>query len=304
METPRRLGKNAVQMKDGTQAIDVIGRLVQWAENQPRVRAMVLESSRASDRSSVDILSDYDILLVVGDTRPFSRDETWLHDFGKILVLFRDKGRTHELTTCNRLVLYEDGTKIDYIVWPVALLQRVLGAPRLPDLLDQGYQVLVDKDGLASRLKPPTHTAYIPKKPTEKEYAALVEEFWWETIYVAKNLWRDDLVHAKYNLDFVMKFELLRRLLEWRIELDHNWSWKPGAGGGGLKKNLDARTWGELASTYVGASMDENWDALFQTTALFSRSALEVSKALGYRYPYELEERVTSYLQRIRNLAP
>lgn len=289
-------------MKDGARARDVIDRLVQWAKNQPLVRAMVLESSRASDRTSVDLLSDYDVLLVVGDTRPFSRDETWLHDFGQILVLFRDKGRTHELTTYTRLVLYEDGTKIDYIVWPVALLQRVLGAPRLPDLLDHGYQVLVDKDGLASQLKPPTHTAHIPKKPTEKEYAALVEEFWWETIYVAKNLWRDELVHAKYNLDFVMKFELLRRLLEWRIELDHHWSWKPGAGGRGLKKHLDARTWGELASTYVGASIDENWDALFQTTALFSRSALEVGNALGYRYPYELEKHVTSYLQRIRNL--
>ena len=99
-----------------------------------------------------------------------------------------------------------------------------------------------------------------------------------------------------------MKFELLRRLLEWRIELDHNWSWKPGAGGRGLKKYLDSRTWGELASTYVGANVDENWDALFQTTALFRISAIEVSDALGYRYPYELEERVTSYLQSIRNL--
>ena len=289
-------------MKNVAPAMDVIDRLVQWAKNQSLVRAMVLESSRASDRASVDILSDFDVLLVVSDTRPFSQDETWLQDFGKILVLFRDKGRTHGLTTYNRLVLYGDGTKIDYIVWPVALLQRVLSASRLPDLLDQGYQVLVDKDDLAHRLKPPTYTAYIPKKPTEKEYSALVEEFWWETIYVAKNLWRDELVSAKYNLDFVMKFELLRRLLEWRIELDHNWSWKPGAGGRGLKKYLDSRTWGELASTYVGANVDENWDALFQTTALFRRSAIEVSDALGYRYPYELEERVTSYLQSIRNL--
>src|SRR5438309_2402701 len=283
-------------MKNVAPAMDVIDRLVQWAKNQSLVRAMVLESSRASDRASVDILSDFDVLLVVSDTRPYSQDETWLQDFGKILVLFRDKGRTHGLTTYNRLVLYGDGTKIDYIVWPVALLQRVLSASRLPDLLDQGYQVLVDKDDLAHRLKPPTYTAYIPKKPTEKEYLALVEEFWWETIYVAKNLWRDELVSAKYNLDFVMKFELLRRLLEWRIELDHNWSWKPGAGGRGLKKYLDSRTWGELASTYVGANVDENWDALFQTTALFRRSAIEVSDALGYRYPYELEERVTSYL--------
>jgi aminoglycoside 6-adenylyltransferase len=302
METLHRLGKDAVQMKDGARARDVLDRLVQWAKNQPLVRAMVLESSRASDRMSVDILSDYDVLLVVGDTRPFSRHETWLHDFGKILVLFRDKGRTQGLTTYNRLVLYEDGTKIDYIIWPVVLLQRVLVAPQLPDLLDQGYQVLVDKDDLASRLKPPTYTAYIPKKPTEKEYAALVEEFWWETSYVAKNLWRDELIHAKYNLDFVMKFELLRRVLEWKIELDHNWSWKPGAVGRGLKKHLDARTWDELARTYVGESIEENWDALFQTIALFSRSAIEVGNALGYRYPYELEEGVTGYLQRIRNL--
>lgn len=202
----------------------------------------------------------------------------------------------------NRLVLYEDGTKIDYIIWSLALLQRVLDTPRLPDVLDHGYQVLVDKDHLAHGLKPPTYTAYIPKKPTEKEYSALVEEFWWETSYVAKNLWRDELVHAKYNLDFVMKFELLRRLLEWRIEIDHNWSWKPGAVGRGLKKHLDSRTWGELANTYVGADIDENWDALFKTTAPFRRIALEVGNALGYHYPYELDERVTSYLQSTRNL--
>jgi hypothetical protein len=29
---------------------------------------------------------------------------------------------------------------------------------------------------------------------------------------------------AKYNLDVVMKLELLRKLLEWQVELDHNWS--------------------------------------------------------------------------------
>ncbi len=125
---------------------------MQWAKNQPLVRAMLLESSRASERAPVDILSDYDVLLVVSDTRPFSQDETWLQDFGKILVLFRDKGRIHGLTTYNRLVLFEDGTKIDYIVWPVALLQRVLDAPRLPDLLDQGYwEPPTRRSGLRSR---------------------------------------------------------------------------------------------------------------------------------------------------------
>ena len=62
----------------------------------------------------------------------------------------------------------EDGTKVDYIIWPVALLQRILGAPKLPDLLDHGYQVLVDKDQLASQLKlPPIMPIFLPgRQPT------------------------------------------------------------------------------------------------------------------------------------------
>jgi len=289
-------------MKHSIRETDVLNRLAQWANDQPLVRAMLLESSRANERAPIDLLSDYDVLLIVSDTRPFSQHETWLQDFGKILVTFRDRGQMYGHKTFNRLVLYEDGTKIDYIVWPTALLQRILEDSQVPELLDHGYKVLVDKDQLTQGLKPPTYTAFIPKKPAEKEYLSLMEEFWWETIYVAKNLWRDELMHVKYNLDFVMKYELLRRLLEWKIEIGYNWSWKPGLLGRGLKKHLDSKTWDEFASTYVGADIDENWDALFKTTALFRRVAIEVGNALGYRYPSELDERVTDYLQSIRNL--
>ena len=69
-------------MKGAAREVDVIDRLIQWANSQPLVRAMLLESSRASDRTPIDILSDYDVLLVVSDTGPFSRDESWLQDFG------------------------------------------------------------------------------------------------------------------------------------------------------------------------------------------------------------------------------
>jgi len=74
-------------MKDVSREVDVIERLVQWVNSQSLVRAMLLESSRASDRAPIDFLSDYDVLLVVSDIRPFSQQETWLQDFGKILVL-------------------------------------------------------------------------------------------------------------------------------------------------------------------------------------------------------------------------
>jgi hypothetical protein len=77
-------------------------------------------------------------------------------------------------------------------------------------------------------MKQPSYQAYIPARPTEAEYQALVEEFWWGTTYVAKSLWRDELVFAKWVLDQDLKLETMRRMLEWRIEIDHHWSVKPG----------------------------------------------------------------------------
>lgn len=289
-------------MAIGDGSVDVIGRLVRWAERQPLVRTLILESSRARDDAPIDALSDYDVALVVADVRPYVESEAWLSDFDTPLVRFRDSGLTLGIPTYNHLVLYEDRTKIDYLIWPVELLRLIVAESRLPDVLDWGYRVLLDKDGLADRLPAPTRTAYILARPTEHEYLALVEEFWWETTYAAKNLWRDELIQAKYNLEYVMKLDLLRRLLEWRIELDHDWSLKPGVAGSGLKKLLPAGIWSALERTYAGASIEENWEALFSTTSLFSSVARAVGAALGYDYPAELDSGVTAYLEEVRKL--
>ena len=117
---------------------------------------------------------------------------------------------------------------------------------------------------------------------------------------MAKHLWRDDLLPAKYNLDYMMKHYMLRKMIEWHIEVEHNWSLKPGVHGKGLKKLLDPNTWSALESTYVGASLEDNWNALFRTVDLFRVTAAAVADALGYTYPEELDSRVTQYLQTVR----
>lgn len=290
-------------MKNTEKEKEVIERLVHWAEKHTLVRAMLLTSSRANPNAPVDVFSDYDVIVVVTDVRPFLEDESWLEDFGKVLVVYRDPVHLeYGIEKFARITQYDDGTKIDFTVYPVELLRRVVEDPELPEDLDVGYTVLLDKDHLTDRLKPPTYTAYIPIPPTEEEYWALVEEFFNETHYVAKNLWRDELISAKYNLDYMMKFQLLRKMLEWRMEIDHNWSVKTGAYGKGLKKRLEPGIWSELESTYVGAGEEENWDALFRTIDLFREAAIQVGDHLGYAYPHNLHQRVVQYLQKVRNL--
>ena len=289
-------------MKVATDEAKVLSKIVRWAEAQDRIRVVLLESSRANPRAPLDVLSDYDVVLIVSDTRPYARGGDWSQGYGKPLLQVRDTERVFGLRKYNCMVLYDDGTKVDYSVWPLALVQRIQSRGRLPEDLDLGYRVLLDKDHLMRDLPSPTHTAHIPKRPSEQEYQSLVQEFWWCTTYVAKNLWRDEFMPMKVILDYEIKYLLVRRLLEWRIEIDHDWSAKPGFFGRGLEQHLDAATWAQLEATYTGPESEDNWQALFKTIDLFRQVAIDVGRALGYDYPHAIDAQVRAYLQQIRRL--
>jgi len=93
-------------------SLTVVDQLVQWADQQPLIRAVLLTSSRANPAAPVDPLSDYDVILVVSDNRPFL-DVAWLCALGTPLVCLPDPVQYDTSAAFTRLVLYEDGTKID-----------------------------------------------------------------------------------------------------------------------------------------------------------------------------------------------
>jgi len=271
-----------------------IRRLIRWAAPRDAVRALLLTSTRAVPGAAVDARSDYDVILVARDIRPFAADRGWVADFGAVLVAYRDPlapDPDHGIAQAGHVVQYADGLKIDFRLWPIALVRAIAGAPALPPELDAGYRVLLDKDGLAARLRPPTYRAYIPARPAEETYLALVEEFFNDAPYAAKYLWRGELLPAKWYL---------RRMLEWRMERDHGWAVPVRTLGKGLERRLPADLRARLAATYAGGGMAENWAALFLTLTLFRDVALAVAADLGYRYPLDLDERVTAYVRGIQ----
>jgi aminoglycoside 6-adenylyltransferase len=283
----------------------LLQHIVQWAQARPDVRAVILTSTLTDPNAPTDRFSDYDIILAVTDVQPYYQDRGWLEDFGHVLVLYRDPLKlTYGLEEFAYITQYEDGKKIDFMVFDTGILPHIAWEGVLPDYLDVGYVVLLDKDGLTSGLKPPTYTAFIPSPPSEVEYLTIIELFFHEATYVAKHLWRNELIPAKYNLDQMMKFENLRVMLEWRMEMDHGWSMKTGAYGKGLKKHLPAEIWSALEATYVGAGIEENWQAMFRTINLFHKVAIEVGDHLGFAYPHDLHQRAVAYLTCVRELEP
>lgn len=278
----------------------VLERLRAWGAADESVRALVLTSTRANPLAAVDPWSDFDVIAAVRDADTFVAGGAWESAYGRRLVGWGDEHELFGLTAYFRGVVHEDGVRIDWTIWPEELLDRVGAHADLPAVLDVGYRVLLDEDGRTAGWPAPTYRAHVPRPPAETEYRAVVEEFWWDALYVAKALWRGHVVQAKFSLDYDAKLVALRRLLEWRIELDRDWALAPGAYGKGIERLLPPGVWPELAATYVGAGIEENWEALDRTTALFRRVALEVGAALGHAYPQDVDDGVTAQLRAIR----
>ena len=281
-------------------------RLIAWATDRDEIRTMLLTSTRAVPGATVDALSDFDVILVVRDVVPFVTDRRWVDAFGEVLVAYwdpfdadQDTDRGVDRDHCGNVVQYADGQKIDFTLWPVSHLLALLERDALPDELDAGFRILLDKDGAAADLRPPTYTAYRPVPPDEATFQTAVNDFFSDVPYVAKCLRRGDLLPAKWALDHDMKHVYLLPMLEWWVGCHEGWSRPVGSLGKGLQHRLPPDIWRELAASYAGGGLDENVEALFRTVALYRRVAIDVAMRLGYVYPIELDDRVTSFARRM-----
>jgi aminoglycoside 6-adenylyltransferase len=264
----------------------VIKRILAWAEREEAVRVVAITSTRAREEGPPDELSDYDIVLALTDVDRFDPAAPYATPAAR----WGDDSEVHGAKAFFRGVVYEDGTKIDWTLWP-AHAPELVARHGLTDNLDVGYHVLLDRDGSTARWAQPTRTAHIPRTPSEADYVALVEEFWWSATYVVKAHARGEHFFARYILDMDLTYGVLRPMLEWLIETDRGWSWKPGAFGRGLERELPPG---------VAQKLEAAHDSLDATIALFRDVAHDVGRALGYAYPQYADDAVTAYIDRLR----
>ena len=142
----------------------------------------------------------------------------------------------------------------------------------------------------------PTYQISIIKKPSEKEFQNLINDFWWDTTYVAKCLVRDEIFYANNGFRHKFRTEYLIPLIEWHIASEHNWNITTNKYGRLFKKYLNQEMWAKTEQTFSGSDIKENWTALFSMTDLVSEIGTELSKKLEYKYPDKLENDIRKYL--------
>ena len=276
----------------------VLKNVIAFAEAHNDVNALIITSSTVNPYVETDVFSDLDIVIVTDAFQKFCDKKEWRAEFGDILVSFSDNLKLEGIKTYTRLVLYQDYNRIDFNIWPLELIEKLADYDKLPDYLDIGYEVLYDKNGIIEKLQNPTYQAFKTKIPSEEKFRKTVNDFWWDITYIPKYLWRDQFYFMKY-MDYFIKFNLLQPMVEWLIGVENNWDVNPGKCGSDFQKYLKEEDWNKLKTTFSGHYKEENWQALFKMMDFFQKAAKKVGKNLNYKYPQQLAEDVTEYINKI-----
>ena len=271
--------------------------ILNTAREDGRIRAVILNGSRANPHAPRDIFQDYDIVYGVTEVAPFRHDPAWIDRFGERMILqLPDEMRTppagDDEPFCY-LMQFTDGNRIDLTLCSLA---------RLDDFTQDSLTVvLLDKDGSIAPVAPPDERGYLPAPPTAKAYADCCNEFWWVATYVAKGLWREEIVYAKAMLEQIVRVQLVQ-MLTWYIGVKTEFLQNPGKAGKYFERCLEPALWERLRQTYADGDYERTWDALLTMGDLFRITALRVGEQLGFDYPQGDDARVGAHLRHVRSL--
>ncbi len=275
---------------------EMLDLIVNTAQNDDRVRAVIMNGSRVNPNASRDFFQDYDVIYIVTEKESFLADPGWIKVFGELMILQLPDDMSDPPPEDGRyayLMQFMDGNRIDLTLFLRDRLDSLA-----PDSLTL---VLLDKDGILPHFAPSNDSDYLPRPPTAKKYFDCANEFWWCSPYVAKGLWRRQLPYARQMLDWYVREQLLKMLV-WYIGVRTDFKVSPGGMGKYIEKYLEPDLWQLYLHTFSDADYDHTWTALFAMGDLFRRVAVPVAEHFGYAYPYGEDQRVTAHLHHVRSL--
>ncbi len=262
----------------------------------PNIRVAVLMGSRANPDVEKDVFQDYDVGCYVANVDAYRTDRTFLEHFGEIMIMQIPEDKDDPPPASDGhygyLMQFTDGNRIDLGFLPIESLSERPGSLT---------KVLIDKDGIAGDLSPPSDRDFLPEEPTEKAFDDCCNEFWWVCPYVAKTLWREELIPSKSLIEEILRPQLMK-MVTWYFGLKTGFRKAPGKDARYVKSALEPELWAKLEGTYVDSKFENIWASLFAMVDLFRTISRYVVNTCGFGYPEEDDRRVTEHLRHVRQL--
>jgi aminoglycoside 6-adenylyltransferase len=266
------------------------------AKRDDRIRAILLQGSRANSKIIADAYQDYDIFLVVNQMEEFISDHRWISIFGeRIIMQLPDEMKTMDNEMIDKdsfhyLMLFKDNIRIDLTLYPIEKITR--------DFKPDSLSVLwMDKDGLFDHKVKASDTDYLIKKPEENEFAECCNEFRWVSTYISKGLKRKEITYAKAMMEGPVR-RMFMRMIEWHIGTETGFSVSFGQSGKMMKRYLDKIAYKKILNTYPDYKVRNIWDSLFIMMEIFNEYAVYVAEKLHFKYDHEEHKNVLEFLRK------
>ncbi len=280
--------RNADEIKD---------LVLSFAGSDDRVRAVLLNGSRANPNLEPDRFQDFDVLFMVTHLESFIINHAWIDFFGRKIVWqmpeemnLGENYSQEKSVSFSYLMQFDDGNRIDLTLFP----KDKLTIDFQPDSLTVLW---LDKDDLFANLPPPSDKDYHVKKPTQKEFSDVCNEFWWVSTYVAKGLLRNEITYAKEMLEIVVR-PMFMKMIAWKIGLENNFSVNVGKAGKFFKNYLSEEFNRDILQTYSNADIEENWKSLFKMAEIFRQTSNKTARKMNFQLDKIEQQRTLACLKK------
>jgi len=273
---------------------EVITLILNIANADDRIRAVLLNGSRADPKAVKDIFQDFDIVYIVKEIDDFLQEHSWIDVFGERLILQLPDEMTigeKDNHSFHYLMRFKDGNRIDLTLFPFDKFESRYKQDSLTILL-------LDKDNLFEKLPLSSDIDYLIKRPTEKEFTDCCNEFWWVSTHVAKGLCRKEITYAKEIFEIPVRAMFLK-IIEWYIGIQTEFTVSFGKGGRNMKHHISSDLYNRILSTYPDSNINNIWNSLFVMIEIFRSLAGTIEQIMNFKYNKDEEQNVIDYLKRI-----
>ena len=279
-------------MRNSTEIYSLLEKIT-WQDN--RILALYMNGSRVNPNVMQDDFQDYDVVFVVTETSSFINDKQWIDNFGNPLYFqLPDENPNFPNDKENfygYLVQFDDGVRLDI---HIETLQHALENIKKDSLC----KILIDKNNYLPKIPESSDKDYWVKKPTQEQFVARCNEFWWCTNNLAKGFARKEILYVQDMANFVVRKEL-EKMLSWKVGIKTDFKVSVGKSAKYISKYLDKEIYENYLKTFFTCDIESAWKSIFLMCDLFEKMAEEISSFLQYKYNKTECKNAKNYLEKI-----
>lgn len=263
----------------------IFNKILSFAEQCDRVRAVILFGSRARLLKPADKYSDYDLIFFVKQTEYFLYEDAWLDQIAEYQISFTEPTAVNGF---ERRVFFENAMDFDFLFYPEEKARQVTESKTVQSWYARGYRILVDKIGYENLVVQQALPDADKTLMSSREFLNIVNTFWFHAVWSSKKLLRGEIWPAKNCIDNYMK-ELLRQMAECHVKAHHGPSYDTWHEGRFFDQWADSLLLSELQLAYGGYDRNSLSSALWKTMDLFRTVAREAASRMDYTYSEKAE---------------